>query len=126
MSATAPSPSKETFTSDVFSTDVFPNTDAFSTSDNTSTDLSGVYSMTGVLLTFSLQLLLTFSLQKLLLFSSLSYLKNFCLFILSFRYNKFFYKKKWKYLSLAESRPVLGFAICSTVVNQSSLLGYKD
>ena len=85
--------------------------------------------MTGVLLTFSLHLLLTFSLQKLLLFSSLIFFFFFLggggvhLFLAFDTMN--FTTKKWKHLSLAESRPVLGFAICSTVVNQPSLLGYK-
>ena len=41
MSAPAPSPSKDAFTTDAFSADVFPKSDAFSTSDNVSTDLSG-------------------------------------------------------------------------------------
>ena len=43
MSAPAPSPSKDTFSSDAFSADVFPQSDAFSTSDTASSDLTGSY-----------------------------------------------------------------------------------
>ena len=45
MSAPAPSPTKETFSSDAFSADVFPQLDAFSTDETASSDLSGSYQL---------------------------------------------------------------------------------
>ena len=47
MSAPAPSPSQDTFSSDAFTADVFPQSDAFSTGETTSSDLSGSYQLHG-------------------------------------------------------------------------------